>query len=318
MKRRFRTYRRNNADIKKIFFAILGLILVFYCVKKLVDSRITQEQNQMLINVLSSTGLDYLNKYSVDFNLFENNKLINPSTSEEIVNKVDNQTSKVELSDKPLVYIYNSHQSEEYSDLNLAPYNIVPDVMLAADMLKEKLEKRGVGTLVEKRSVEEVISHNNWPYSYTYRVSRTYLEETYENNPSLKYFIDLHRDGANKSVTTAIINDVSYAKIMFLVSKNHDNYEMNLKLVNGINDKIIAFDQSLSRGIFYREKNPNMGTYNQDFNGNTILIELGAQYNTLEEVNNSLEVLADAISIYIMEDLWKLRKKGLYITRLCF
>lgn len=303
MKKRFRTYRRNSGNIKMILFVILGLILVFYCVRKLVNSTITQEQNQTLTNLLSSTGLNYLNKYNVDFKAFETHKLVNSPTTEEVVNKVDNQTSDVELLSEPLVYIYNSHQSEEYSDANLAPYNIVPDVMLAADILKEKLEERGVGVLVEKRSVEEVVSQNNWPYSYTYKVSRTYLEETYENNPSLMYFIDLHRDGASKSATTTIINETPYARIMFLVSKNHDNYETNLKLVNGINDKIIAFDQSLSRGIFYREKNPNMGTYNQDFNGNTILIELGAQYNTLEEINNSLEVLADAIATYIKEDL---------------
>ena len=45
------------------------------------------------------------------------------------------------------------------------------------------------------------------------------------------------------------------------------------------------------------------GVYNQDFHANTMLIEVGGQYNNIREVNNSLKVLARILAEYIKEDL---------------
>ena len=37
------------------------------------------------------------------------------------------------------------------------------------------------------------------------------------------------------------------------------------------------------------------GIYNQDFSPNTLLIELGGQYNSINEVNNTVLVLAEVL-----------------------
>ena len=38
------------------------------------------------------------------------------------------------------------------------------------------------------------------------------------------------------------------------------------------------------------------GIYNQDFSPNTLLIEIGGQYNSISEVNNTVEVLAEVLN----------------------
>ena len=51
------------------------------------------------------------------------------------------------------------------------------------------------------------------------------------------------------------------------------------------------------------------GVYNQDFDKNTILIEVGGQYNDIKQVDNTLKVLAKVLYEYIMEDSWQMIKK---------
>ena len=41
------------------------------------------------------------------------------------------------------------------------------------------------------------------------------------------------------------------------------------------------------------------GVYNQDLSPKSILIELGGQYNEIEELNNTIKVLAKVILKYI-------------------
>ena len=43
------------------------------------------------------------------------------------------------------------------------------------------------------------------------------------------------------------------------------------------------------------------GIYNQDFNKNIILIEVGGQYNYIEEVNNTLKIISQVIYEYLNE-----------------
>ena len=48
----------------------------------------------------------------------------------------------------------------------------------------------------------------------------------------------------------------------------------------------------MSRGIYLKEGVGVNGIYNQDFSPNTILIELGGQDNTIEEVTNTINILS--------------------------
>ena len=41
------------------------------------------------------------------------------------------------------------------------------------------------------------------------------------------------------------------------------------------------------------------GLYNQDLNGNMILLELGANENTIDEVQNTVEAIVPIMSAYL-------------------
>ena len=152
---------------------------------------------------------------------------------------------------------------------------------------------------MEESNITEFIRINNWNYNYSYLASRYYIEDAIKKNPSLKFFIDIHRDALNKNASTVTINNKKYAKILFVVGLEHNNYQTNLDLANSLNTKFNEKYPNLSRGVLTKKGENVDGIYNQDLNPNMILLEIGGQENTIDEVLNSVE----AISLILKEHL---------------
>ncbi len=204
--------------------------------------------------------------------------------------------------DSPIVYLYNSHQLENYSNKDLDIYGITPNVLMASYVLRENLNKLGINTIVEEANMSDILSKHGWNYSYSYQASRLLLESAKSKNPSLKYFIDIHRDSVGHDYTTVNINNKNYAKVLFVIGLEHNNWQKNYDLVSKLDSIINNSYKGLSRGIMKKEGINVNGIYNQDFSNNTILIEVGGVDNTVEEVYNTMNVLADILSKYIKEN----------------
>ena len=199
----------------------------------------------------------------------------------------------------PRVYIYNSHQLEGYSSSNFEEYNITPNVMMASYLLKEKLNKQGISTIVETSSITDFLTINGWNYASSYNASRFYLLDTMNKYPSLELIIDLHRDSINKNLSTVTINNKNYAKVLFVVGLEHSNYEPNLNLANKLNEIINSKYPGLSRGIIKKSGAGVNGIYNQDVAPYVVLIECGGFENSIEEVMNTIEALSNIIYKYL-------------------
>lgn len=207
---------------------------------------------------------------------------------------------KVDIS-KPIIYLYNTHQLENYNNKNLSIYNITPNVLMASYILKEKLNKNGISTIVEDTNLSEFLNLNNWNYASSYKATRMLLLEKRNKYDSLKYFIDIHRDSVNRDSTTVTINNKTYAKILFVIGLEHKNYEYNLEVTNKLNDLIKEDYPSLTKGIYKKSGKGVDGIYNQDIDKNCILIEIGGVDNTIEEVYNTLEVLSNVLTKFVGE-----------------
>ena len=201
--------------------------------------------------------------------------------------------------DNPIVYIYNSHQLENYDNANLKIYGITPNVLMASYLLKEKLNKNGVSSIVEDTNLAEFLNINNWDHSKSYAASRLLILDKQSKYNTLKYYIDIHRDSVNKSASTATINGKSYAKILFVVGLEHDNYQLNVETASNINSLFNKYYPGLSRGL-YKKSGPGVnGIYNQDISGNAMLIEVGGYENTIEEVFNTIDAISTILTKYI-------------------
>lgn len=247
--------------------------------------------NKLLLKLITTYGNEQINSVFFD----ASNQLV---TYKEKENSDYIFQVKEEKNTNPIVYLYNSHQGEKYVKNDI----FEPSIITATNYLKEKLESNEVYTIMEKRSINDVLSKNGWSYGSSYRVSRSFLESTKNEFPSIKYYFDIHRDAGSKEQTTLCIENKCYAKLLFLVGLENPNYvvteEYAEKLSYMVNQKI----NNLSKGIMQKQGPRVNGVYNEDFSNRLILIEVGGENNTIEEVYNTINILSDVIIEFIKED----------------
>ena len=277
--------KRVNFIVFLIIICILFLVVNFLLKKielnsnELFVKRLLQKSNYYLINENLDTNLTY--------KLFKFD-LKNPIT---IMDKVfayekDIQTFAYiqnNFVDNPRVYIYSTHPNEKYIDNTISYASLI---------LQEKLNSLQVETIVEERSVVEYLEDNNLEFDDSYKATREFLSDKLKIY-DFDLIIDLHRDAVNN--TTVKINNKEYAKIMFVQNVNYKN---NIILANKLNDILNEKYPGITRGIY----NKYVDNFNQDLNNNVLLIELGGNTNTFEQVNNSIDALAYSIKELLNEN----------------
>ncbi|RST76548.1 stage II sporulation protein P [Siminovitchia acidinfaciens] len=226
-------------------------------------------------------------------------------TNETEDNKTEEQ--KGPKSKNKTVFIYHSHSWEAYKPLlknanQTSSNNEKTNVIAVGEKLKSELEDKGIGVEHSKKNVPQALTSRNWNYYQSYALSRETVQEAMANNDKLKFFIDIHRDAQPKKVTTAVINQKKYAKLFFVVGKEHKGYEMNRTLAEKLHSEIEKKYPGISRGVFIKGKSQGDGVYNQDLSGRALLIEFGGVDNDLTELYNSTEALADIFSEFYWGD----------------
>ena len=317
---------------KKNFKFLIIIIFIYFIFSYTFYNSFKNDKNisneQFILFLLNNGNANFTNEYKfpnivnqtmsyilkIDFSkpetLFNENILgyTNESDEEEYSNLEElkeisyyiSDPNKVDV-DNPIVYIYNSHQLENYDNYNLEIYGITPNVLMASYLLKEKLNQKGISTIVEDTNLTEFLELNNWNHASSYKASRIFMLDKQNTYKSLKYYIDIHRDSINKKLSTVTINNKSYARILFVVGLEHHSYQKNLNLANELNNLFNKHYKGLSRGVLKKEGSNVNGIYNQDISPNAMLIEVGGVDNNIDEVMNTINAISDILAIYIGE-----------------
>ena len=309
MRKRFKRKRKFKYKIIiYLFCLVFSMYLITFISNKI---RLFIPNDIIIENIFKNNNYAYKEKennhitvklYShIKENLFNSpvNLLKNELKIEEPEEKIEFMYAETKL---PRIYIYNSHQGETYSMKYLEDYNIVPDVLMASLMLKDKLESININSIVEESDILAYMKENNLNHAGSYKASRTYLEKIIKTYPNMDLYIDLHRDAATHKVSTTTINNKPCAKVLFVIGLENPNYEENLERANKLNNIILEKYPSLTRGIMQKQGYGVNGIYNQDLNPNVILIEIGGNENNIEEINNTLDLIALVIGEYLNEE----------------
>ncbi len=321
MRKRFKARRRKKYALKFILIVVV-LILIYIFSNILLKSFKLDITNKDYIKLLINDSNHHILKSSDNLveklgykllkheivsplNMLENTYNYNISSASDFTFKEENDEyikdpNPVKM-DNPRVYIYNTHQLEGYDKVKKEQHNVKPNVMMASYMLREKLNKKDVNTIVETGDITTLLNSNGWDYSNSYKASRYFVEDTLKKYPSLDLIIDLHRDAISKKSSTVTINNKNYAKVLFVVGLEHKNYKSNLELANKLNNLIKEKYPSLTRGVLKKQGKYVNGIYNQDLSKNVILIECGGYKNTIDEVNNTLDIISEIIKVYLEE-----------------
>ena len=207
---------------------------------------------------------------------------------------------------KPRVLIYHSHTSEAYltSDKDTTKTNSSLDdtrnVTAVGDVIKEELEKNYGIAVVHDKTVND-----KGDYKAAYKKSGVTLGKYLKAYEKFELIIDLHRDEVpNKNAVTTKINGVNVAQFMFVVTQKNPRYAKQRKLIDsmiGISNKIYP-NLIRPKSIFVYDY--GMGYYNQDKSDNAVLIEIGANSNTIQEVKNTGKYLSRIIAEQLNGKKW--------------
>ena len=204
----------------------------------------------------------------------------------------------------PKILIYHTHSQEGFSDSRLGEWR--DTVVGLGERLKNELEDRyGISVLHMMDTFDVIDGVVDRSAAYTYAEER--IRQVLEENPSIKVIIDLHRDGvAEETRLVTNINGKNTAQMMFLnglcrTSANgpieylqNDYLAENLAFSFKLQAKAAEYYPDLMRRIYLRSYQ-----YNLHILPRSILVECGAQTNTVEEVQNAMPLLADLLYLVL-------------------
>ena len=280
------------------FYIILIIVLMVFIKLTLNMFLKSFDQEKLTSSIINNSygSIFSINNNSKE-NRFYNNIFGFPFSNE---SKVSNT-----IDTEPVIYLYNTFQTDKYVNPYYSSYSINPVVTQANLILQEYLKKLNVYSLVEKESVAKTLKDNNIEYTLSYKGSRILMEKAKNNNQSLEYFFDIGISEDKRDVTTYVSDKGSFAKILFIVGTDYEAYEENKRFASILNDKLVSINKNISRGISIRGGNGYHGVYNQDFSTKALRIFVGGKENTIDEVNRSLKIFASILADYIKEEAYE-------------
>ena len=203
----------------------------------------------------------------------------------------------LEKEDAPQILIYHTHSQESYKN-SKKDENVVAVGQKLTDLLTEK----GWNVYHDTTVYDLAVGKLDRSRAYTYALEG--INEILARYPSIQVVLDIHRDGVGEDVYLKTeIGGQPSARIMFFngLSRTRKNGEIAY-LNNPYREDNLAtsFQMQLMAARYYpgftRHIYLKSYRYNLDLAPKAMLIEAGAQTNTVEEMRNAMEVLADVLS----------------------
>lgn len=201
----------------------------------------------------------------------------------------------------PRILIYHTHSHEGYAD------SVEGDTSTTVVGVGEQLAE-----ILRKEYGYQVLHHTgeydeNRDYAYSYALPA--LEQVLAENPSIEVVIDLHRDSVAEG--TRLVTEIEgqqTARFMFFNGLSrvrelgeisylpNENLQGNLAFSFQLQKACEEYYPGLTRKIYLKGYR-----YNMHLKPRTVLVELGAQNNTVQEAMNACGPLARVIDMVLGE-----------------
>lgn len=197
---------------------------------------------------------------------------------------------------EPLVLIYHTHGSETYKE-EKGKSGSVLDVGKA---LKKELASYGIASIHDTSIYDQVNGELDRNAAYDYAGDS--VEATLKKNPSIQVVLDLHRDSVEDSIHLVTeVDGKDTAQIMFFngVSRLKSGELTYLKNPNKSSNLAFSLQMQLLAAKYYPDFTRKIYIkgyrYNLHLARRAVLIEVGAQNNTVSEAKNAMKPLAEML-----------------------
>ncbi len=261
-----------------------------------IEDAISTFSNKRQLSIVTTDTPD-LERVSVDTMKVLNYSTLRNINYQELYNKMITLTK---ISDK--ILLYNTHTSESYSNSERysfgytgtyrttdAKYNMIT----IASELEKNLKEKNMNV------VQDTTPHDYGTYTSAYARSELTIKKNITSHGNFGISLDVHRDASGNLnfAPKTEIRGVNVAQCMFVIGvgsdKNRNPYYLdNLSLALQIQllaDKIYP---GLFRPMYIRNS-----VYNQDLNRYSLLLEVGATGNNIEEAYYATRCISNLLDI---------------------
>lgn len=202
--------------------------------------------------------------------------------------------------DGPQILIYHTHSQEAFADS--VPGDVNTGIVGVGECLTKILTEQYGYRVLHNTGQYDVETRDN-----AYSRALPAVEQILAENPSIQVIIDLHRDEVAEE--TKLVTDIQgrpTARFMFFngLSRTrktgdidylaNENQEANLAFSFQMQLKAAEYYPGLTRRIYLK-----VYRYNMHLRPRTLLVELGAQNNTVEEAINACDPLAHILDMVL-------------------
>ena len=202
--------------------------------------------------------------------------------------------------DGPQILIYHTHSQEAFADS--VPGDVNTGIVGVGECLTKILTEQYGYRVLHNTGQYDVETRDN-----AYSRALPAVEQILAENPSIQVIIDLHRDEVAEE--TKLVTDIQgrpTARFMFFngLSRTrktgdidylaNENQEANLAFSFQMQLKAAEYYPGLTRRIYLKGYR-----YNTHLRPRTLLVELGAQNNTVEEAINACDPLAHILDMVL-------------------
>ncbi len=202
--------------------------------------------------------------------------------------------------DGPQILIYHTHSQEAFADS--VPGDVNTGIVGVGECLTKILTEQYGYRVLHHTGQYDVETRDN-----AYSRALPAVEQILAENPSIQVIIDLHRDEVAEE--TKLVTDIQgrpTARFMFFngLSRTrktgdidylaNENQEANLAFSFQMQLKAAEYYPGLTRRIYLKGYR-----YNLHLRPRTLLVELGAQNNTVEEAINACDPLAHILDMVL-------------------
>lgn len=215
---------------------------------------------------------------------------------------------KISVNEKPQVLIMHTHTTETYEpyvrdcfdpSFNYRTTDSKKNVVAVGEAIAEKLRAAGIVT------IHDETIHDYPSYTGAYERSAETVKAILEEYPSIKAVLDIHRDaiGTDTSITQPVaeINGKEAAQVMIISgcddgTMDMPDYIFNFRFACRLQEQMETMYPGLARPLLFDYRR-----YNQDLTKGSLLIEVGAHGNTLEQALYSGSLIGDALAEVLLE-----------------
>lgn len=249
---------------------------------------------QIDLDVLRDYDTLVKNFYTIDSNTMAGSGQLNVEEFQKRDMTIDKSA------ENPQILIYHTHSQESFADS--VPGDESTSIMGVGDRLTRILTEQYGYNVLHHRGKYDVETRDD-----AYSKALPEIEQVLADNPTIEVVIDLHRD--EMAEETRLVTDVDgrpTARFMFFNGLSYTKKTGNISYLynENLEDNLaFSFKMQLAAETYYpglaRKIYLKGYRYNMHLKPKTLLIELGAQNNTVEEAMNSCDILAQLLDLVL-------------------